>query len=152
MAIQGVGRFVVKGVQGNLTYTGAVTVAAGSNKMVGASFRDEFNVTEHRDGTSGVFAVTADDPVFRLSVRFIPTADAGTNTLVNSQTNITLPTRLSVVALAGFGRANINGNWYYQGGSIDHSPDSPVELSMDLARYGTDPESPTITGNPLAFT
>jgi hypothetical protein len=154
MAILGVGKFVVKGVQGNVAYTGVVSVSMSSDntKLMGASLRNEFGVTEHRDGVSNVFSVTADEPIHRLSIRFVPTATTATPTLANAKANVVLPERLATVTLAGFGNTNIDGAWFYVGGSIDYSPDSPVELSMELTRYGTDPTANAITTNPaVAF-
>lgn len=150
--IKGVGRFVVKGVHGDVTYTGAVQVLPTSNKMVDASYRPEFNVSEHRDGKSSVFAATADEPVHRCSIRFHPIAPLLDNSLAGAKSTITLPDRLGVVTLANMGRANFNGDWYFHGGSIQHSTDGLVELSMELARYGPDAEAGfTITGAPANY-
>lgn len=151
MAIRGVGRFVIAGVHGTVTFTGAVAVAATSNKMDSVNLRPEFSVVEHRDGKSAVFAATADEPVHRLTIRFTPISDVAANTLVTAKANITLPDRLAIVTLAGFARSNINGDWYFAGGGIDHEKGTPVGATMELIRFGPDPENPSITSAPADF-
>ena len=150
--IKGVGRFVVKGVHGDATFTGAVQVLPTSNKLVSAGYRPDFAVSEHRDGKGSVFAATADEPVHRLSIRMHPIAPLLDNTLAGAKSQVTLPDRLGVVTLANMPRGNMNGDWYFVGGSIDLSTDGLVELSMELSRFGTDAEAGfTITGAPANY-
>lgn len=149
--LKGVGQYVVKGVHGNISYSGAVSIDSTKSKTMGADRRDEFTVHEQRDGLSSVFAVIADEPVQRLTIRFVPLSPSTSGSLALAKTNCELPARLSVVTLAGFGNNNLDGTWYYQGGSISMSPDSIVEATMELARYGTDPATNSLTGAPNNF-
>lgn len=150
--IKGVGRFVVKGVHGDVTYTGAVAVLATSNKLVDASYEPDFNVSEHRDGKGSVFAVTADEPVHRMTIQFHPIAPVADNSLAGAKSTVTLPDRLGVVTLANMSRANMNGDWYFVGGGINKSTDQIVSANMRLSRFGPDAEANfTITGAPANF-
>lgn len=150
-ALKGVGQYVVKGVHGNISYTGAVSIDSTKSKTMGVDRRDEFSVHEQRDGLSSVFAIVADEPIYRLTVRFVPLSPTTSGSLALAKTNCELPSRLSVVTLAGFGNNNLDGTWYYQGGSISMSPDSIVEATMELSRYGTDPAANSLSGAPVDF-
>lgn len=160
MALIGIGRYVVKGIHGKFDDTtgfvsayGAVTVTSSNSKVMGVGRRDEFPIAEHRDGTSSVFAVTADEPIFRLSIRWTPMSPSSSGSLALARTNMVLPDPLDIVTLAGFGNNQIDGAWYYTGGgSIDLSSDGLVEASMELSRYGgTGATSATITEAASAF-
>lgn len=138
MATQrGVGKFVVRGVQGTLQILGAVTLATADNKPVSVSVQDRFDIAEARDGKGALFAASAGEITRRCSVRFIPLDSSVSSTLAQAKTNMKLPERLGKVTLASFGNANVDGDWHYAGGEISINADQVAEISMDLVRYGT---------------
>lgn len=150
MAIQkGIGRYLVKGVHGTMAFTGAVAIGDTNSKLMSASLQDDFSATPHRDGKSEVFAVTADQPIQSLSIRWVPIAPVG-GTLANAKANFTLPPRLGVVTLTGFGNNRFDGTWHYVGGGGELSSDVG-EVSMNLQRYGSDPEANSIGTAPVDF-
>lgn len=139
MATQrGVGKFVVRGVQGTLQIvTGAVTLATADNKLTSVSVQDRFDVTEVRDGKGALFAAAAGEITRRCSIRMIPLDSSVSSTLAQAKTNIKLPGRLEKVTLASFGNTNVDGDWHYAGGEVSINADQVAEISMDLVRFGT---------------
>lgn len=156
MAFKGIGRAVAKGVPFTFVWThvggsGSVstTIAADDNRAMGLDYTHDVSSTDHRDGTSAVFAVTFDEPVHQISIRTMPVGDATTNTADQARLHGIAPDIGSSVALAGNGvPVYFTGNWTYKGGcSVSYTPDGAAELTMTLYRHGFDVEQPTNLGS-----
>ena len=144
MATQrGVGKFFVNGVHGTVAIAGAVTLAAADNKAQSVELDRQFDVAQIRDGKGAFVGAVAGEVTDTLKVRMIPIDSSVSSTLTQAKTNIKLPARLAKVTLAGFGNANIDGDWHFVGGSISIQQGQPAEINMDLIRpnsaYQTDP-------------
>lgn len=158
MAFKGIGIAVSKGVPFAFAWaragTTAAAVDAGDNKAVGFDYTHDVTSTDHRDGTSAVFAVSFDEPVHTISIRTIPVGiTGGVNTAVQARLHAITPDVGTAVILSG-GPAYFtadksitgaaDGSWIYKGGaSISYTPDGVTEISMTLYRHGFDVESPT---------
>lgn len=144
MATQrGIGKYFVNGVHGTVAIAGAVTLASTDNKPQSVELDRQFDVNQVRDGKGAFVAAVAGETTDTLKVRMIPIDGSVSSALSVAKTNIKLPERLGKVTLAGFGNANIDGDWHFSGGSISIQQGQPVEINMDLIRpnsaYQTDP-------------
>ena len=144
MATQrGVGKFFVAGVQGTVAISGAVTLAAADNKPQSVEVDRQFDVAQVRDGKGAFVAAVASEITDTLKVRMIVIDSSVSSTLAQAKTNLKLPERMGKVTLAGFGNANVDGDWHFTGGSISLQQGQPAEINMDLIRpngtYQTDP-------------
>lgn len=148
MAFKGVGRASAKGVPFTFAWTGDTTsVLADHNRGMSLDYTHDVQATVHRDGKSLPFAVTVDDPSHSISIRIIPVAPSGTNTLAGAQSTIRVPDVLSAVTLAGSHHDDFDGSWLYQGGAtISFTPDGLTEISMTLHRYGFDLGTKNVIG------
>lgn len=131
-SIIGIGRYVVKGVHGTIAYTGQLST---SNKVTDVTYSEQFNVQEHRDGLSSVFAVTADEPYKEINVTFTPIAPTGTATLAGAKAGVVLPTPLSVITIAGHPGSIADGDYTYISGSIRLSTDNTAVIDMTIRKY-----------------
>jgi hypothetical protein len=151
MAFKGVGKAVSKGVPFTFAWsrdgvTTDVTINDTDNKAMGFDYTHDVSSTDHRDGTSAVFAVTFDEPVHQIAIRTVPVGTTGgtnPNTPAQARTNAVAPDIGTYVTLAG-GPAFFNGTWLYKGGaSVSYTPDGVTEVSMTLYRHGFDVEAAT---------
>ena len=133
-SIIGIGRFVVKGVHGTISYTGLLS-SKDQSKVSDLSYTKQFNVSEHRDGLSSVFAVTADEPVEEISVTFTPIAANDAANLAGAKASVVLPSPLSVVSVAGFPGGIANADYTYISGNIRLSTDNTAVIDMVLRKY-----------------
>lgn len=157
MAFKGIGRAVAKGVPYTFAWaktgTTSQTVAADDNRAMGLDYTHDVSSTDHRDGTSAVFACTFDEPVHQISIRTVPVGDSTTNTSAQAQLHGIAPDIGTAVTLAGgpayfTGGTAITGagtgSWIYKGGaSVSYTPDGVAEVTMTLYRHGFDVQAPT---------
>lgn len=158
MAHKGIGIAVSKGVPFAFAWTRDIStnadVGATHNKAMGLDYTHDVTSTDHRDGTSAVFAVSFDEPVHTISIRTIPVGiTSGNNTAVQARLHAITPDVGTAVILSGgpaYFTADTSitgaatGSWIYKGGaSISYTPDGVTEISMTLYRHGFDVESPT---------
>lgn len=132
MAILGIGRYVVRGIAGTVSYTGLIST---SNKVTSLSYKKSFGVTEHRDGMGSVFAVTAGEPVEEIQVTLTPIAPLATATLPGAKASVVVPDPLSAIAVAGFPGGIADGNYVYVDGDIRLSTDGTPEIQCTLRKY-----------------
>lgn len=145
MAIVGIGRYVVRGVAGTISYTGLLSA---NNKVSSVTYKKAFAVTEHRDGMGSVYAVTAGEPVEEIQVTFTPIAkSAGSPTIVDAQANVVVPPPLGVVAVLGFPGGITSGDYAYVDGDIRLSTDGTPEIQMTIRKYADS----TVNVAPTAF-
>jgi len=157
MAFKGIGRAVSKGVPYTFAWARGIgttaTVAADDNRAIGFDYTHDVTATDHRDGTSAVFATTFDEPVHTISIRTIPVGNSTTNTGDRARLHGITPDIGTAVTLANgpayfTGGTAITGagtaSWIYKGGaSISYTPDGVTEVSMTLYRHGFNVEAPT---------
>jgi hypothetical protein len=148
MAFKGVGLAVARGVPYTFAWAHTVgttdaTVSDVNNKPMSFQYTEDANTTDHRDGNSAVFAVSADEPVHSITIRTQVVATSGANTAAQARLHAIPPDLLSYVTLAA-GPAYYNGTWLYKGGaSFENIPDGATEMTMTLFRHGFDVETPT---------
>jgi len=132
MALLGIGRYVVRGVAGTISYTALIST---SNKVTSLTYKKSFGVTEHRDGLGQVFAVTAGEPVEEIQVTLTPIAPLLTATLAGAKSSVVVPGPLDPVAVAGFPGGIADGNYVYVDGDIRLSTDGTPEIQCTLRKY-----------------
>lgn len=132
MAILGIGRYVVRGIAGTISYTALIST---SNKVSSLTYKKSFGVTEHRDGMGSVFAVTAGEPVEEIQVTLTPIAPVATATLVGAQASVVVPGPLDVVTIAGFPGGIASGDYTYVDGDIRLSSDGTPEIQATIRKY-----------------
>lgn len=140
-SIVGIGRYVVKGIHGTVEYTGLLST---SNKVSDLSYSKQFGVSEHRDGQSSVFSVTADEPVEEISVTFTPIAPILTATIAGAKAALVVPDPLGVVTVASTPGGITAGAYSYISGSIRMSTDNTAVIDMVIRKYaGFTSDAPT---------
>lgn len=132
--LNGVGLFVVKGIHGNVAFTGAVAIDSTKSKVSGVDLSHDFSLDEFRDGLGNTVSAIAGESQDSISVDFVIHAASG-GTLADSKTNITLPAPLGKVTLASFGNARFDGDWNYVGGGSISKSESIATLKMTLKRW-----------------
>lgn len=148
MAYKGVGLAVARGVPYTFAWAHTIgttdaDVTDDKNKPMSLDYTEDATTTDHRDGNSSVFAISADEPVHSITIRAQVVATTGTNTAAQARLHAIPPDLLSYVTLAS-GTAYFNGIWIYKGGAtFSNTPDSATEMTMTLYRHGFDVETPT---------
>jgi hypothetical protein len=132
MAILGIGRYVVRGIAGTISYTALIST---SNKVTSLTYKKSFGVTEHRDGMGSVFAVTAGEPVEEIQVTLTPIAPVATATLAGAKASVVVPGPLDVIAVAGFPGGIADGNYTYVDGDIRLATDGSPEIQCTIRKY-----------------
>jgi len=156
MAFKGIGRAVSKGIPFAFAWAHNggkdQAIEATDNKAMGFDYTHDVASSDHRDGTSAVFACSFDEPVHTISIRIIPIGDSSINTAEQARLHGIVPDVGTAVTLTGGpeyfkdGAAitGKTGSWIYKGGgTVGYTPDGLTEVTMTLYRHGFDIDNPT---------
>lgn len=132
--LNGVGLFVVKGIHGNVAFTGAVSIDSTKSKVTGVDLSNDFSLDEFRDGLGNTLTAIAGESQDSINVDFVIHSASG-STLAQAKANITLPDPLGKVTLASFGNSRFDGDWNYVGGGSISKSESIATLKMTLKRW-----------------
>jgi hypothetical protein len=134
-----VGKAVVFGLDGSITYTGI-----GTLELQSGSLEHRFELYENKNKEGEVQGAVAFNPTLEFTLDFLPvSAGTGAGALASAKTGLKLPTPLAKVTLSGFAHADLNTDYVYVGGGkIAFDQANPAKMSLPIRRYRTDISTP----------
>lgn len=137
------GEAKVYGADGTLAFTGAATT---TNEAQSLQLSDEFDIAEARSRTGDVKTRSAHNRRHTISVTILWKDTAGTPTQATAKAVIKFPTMLGAVTLGSFGNSLIDGDWNYDGGSVEYTNDGYATGTFKLSRYDNGSAIAAMTG------
>lgn len=119
-------------LDGTITWTGQATGVTDNPQS--ANLTETADVGEVKSGANKVISVNISNSQRELTLEAIPTHASDASTSV-------LPAVGTVVTLAGFSPATINGDWNVGSGAsmaTDSGPDGATKVTLTLKQYADD--------------
>lgn len=119
----------VFGIDGTVVWTGVVS---GVVKLAGVGLTDNIAKAELKNQKGRTIGKTAYNRQHDVSIRVIPSDDAGN--LATAKSNVVIPPPLATVTISGHSIPALDGSYNYEGGSINVTQEGYLEMTLNLSR------------------
>jgi len=119
----------IHGIDGSVVWSGVVT---GVVKLAGVNLTDNITKATLKSQKGRTIGKIAYDRQHDVSVRVIPSDDAGN--LATAKSNVVLPPPFAIVTISGHSISAIDGTYNYEGGSIAITQEGYLEMTLTLSR------------------